>query len=180
MRLRSGLGARSGVSAVRRGFRLGGVTGSTGALVALRSVWSSTQAPPGCEDTAAPAVRALVVSMPAVFDSIPALRSMVTAVAIRQGAPVETVQSVSLVVSEAVANASRHAYPGTRGDVVVEVWALPRGLEIVIRDHGVGIQMDRLLPNRRRVGLALMASLSAGCRVEATPPGTTLRMRFTV
>jgi serine/threonine-protein kinase RsbW/stage II sporulation protein AB (anti-sigma F factor) len=92
---------------------------------------------------------------------------------------VELLEDIRLAVSEACANAVIHAYEGEASGLMdIDVHAADGDLEVVIRDHGIGMAPRADSPGLG-VGLPLMASL-AGSMELLSPPGggTEVRMRF--
>jgi anti-sigma regulatory factor (Ser/Thr protein kinase) len=85
---------------------------------------------------------------------------------------------IELAVTEAVSNAVRHGYRSLSGWVEVELGVDDHAVEVVVRDHGVG-----LLPHPEseglRVGLLMMRSLADRFELEGEAEvGTTVRMTF--
>ncbi len=84
-------------------------------------------------------------------------------------------------VGEACKNVMHHAYEGQRGDLELEVSSLPGALEVVVRDHGMGIRPlvgERTLPHTG-IGLPIIHSLTR--RITYTnldEGGTEVSMRF--
>jgi serine/threonine-protein kinase RsbW len=91
------------------------------------------------------------------------------------------INDVRTAVTEACNNVSLHAYEGSPGPLEVEVTCGRRALEVVVRDHGVGIKprIRNESENALGIGLAIIQSLSE--RVEFHDPpggGTEVRMQF--
>jgi two-component sensor histidine kinase len=77
------------------------------------------------------------------------------------------IDDVVLAANEAVSNVVRHAYPGVRGEVEVEVQPRPEGVTVVIRDEGRGFQTPTDNPGaglgtRLMEGAANAVSIGAG------------------
>jgi anti-sigma regulatory factor (Ser/Thr protein kinase) len=117
-------------------------------------------------------------SYPAVAGSVPLARHAVTAFAAAAGASDEQLDAVRVVVSEAVTNAVRHAYPGSSGPVEVSAAIASGELWLLVGDDGCGLRAD--LPSKGRgVGLALIALLSDGFTIaQRSSGGIELRIRF--
>jgi serine/threonine-protein kinase RsbW len=84
-----------------------------------------------------------------------------------------------LVVSEACSNVVRHAYPDDPGRFEVEACRCEDGLEIVVRDFGVGVR-PRFAPDpggSLRLGLGLISILSSHYEILGRDGGgTEIRM----
>ena len=84
-----------------------------------------------------------------------------------------------LAVTEAVTNATRHAYlDRDQGDVVVSIVSGERDHVVTVVDHGVGFDAPTIDPGAG-FGMKLMRATSAAC--EHTPTdggGTTVRLAF--
>ena len=100
----------------------------------------------------------------------------------------EEVNDVKTAVSEAVTNAIVHAYPDRLGRITMRLRLLEgNGLEIRIRDAGVGIQdvAQARTPlfttgneERSGMGFTIMESFMDSLKVRSTPgKGTTVTMR---
>lgn len=111
--------------------------------------------------------------------AIAEIRHDVAAVAERLNAGETALLRINLAVSEAVTNAVLHAYPdrSSAGDVHVRVTHAEGGLEVRIRDSGVGISRR---DDRRSggLGLGLMAHEAAHCEIKTGAEGTEVLLRF--
>jgi serine/threonine-protein kinase RsbW len=86
---------------------------------------------------------------------------------------------VELALSEAVANAVAHAYPEGEGEIEVVMQLHHDGVEVVVRDQGVG-SVARQVGGRGR-GFPLMRALSDRLEIRGVPgKGTTVRMNFPI
>jgi serine/threonine-protein kinase RsbW len=94
----------------------------------------------------------------------------------------DDLNDVSTAVTEACNNVVLHAYGGGEGPLEVEIYdASPETLEVVVRDHGVGIQ-----PRIRTaggvasgIGLPIIQALVRQLELSGTPDdGTEVRMEF--
>jgi serine/threonine-protein kinase RsbW len=122
----------------------------------------------------------LELVLPAVPDSIPAIRRAVADAAVERHADPAAVDSVRLAVTEAVTNVVRHAYGDKGGDIRVAVE--PRGdtLVVWVVDDGAGI-VDAPFRDEGGYGLTLMRALSRSCDVSsAAAGGTSIRMVFSL
>jgi serine/threonine-protein kinase RsbW len=94
--------------------------------------------------------------------------------------PVE-VTDVSTAVSEACNNVVVHAYSGEEGPLEVEVYGREHALEVVVRDHGIGIKPREADPEELvgGIGLPVIRALSEHADFSDLPSGgTEVRMRF--
>jgi anti-sigma regulatory factor (Ser/Thr protein kinase) len=91
----------------------------------------------------------------------------------------ECIPDVLLAVTEACANAARHAYPGGEGVVRIQAVDTDGSLSIVVRDYGTGIQRARARSVGMGLGLPLMGRLATSLEISTNPgSGTEVRMRF--
>jgi signal transduction histidine kinase len=139
-------------------------------------------------------VRTLAFELrPAILDEfglIEALRHLVTHYGERAGvrasftttpndarAPVEIETACFRIVQEALSNIARHAR--TR-HVEVALTAQDVALEVTVRDHGVGFNVERLRTGLGLTGMRERAELVGGSlEIESVPgAGTTVRARF--
>lgn len=95
---------------------------------------------------------------------------------------------IKTAVSEAVTNAVVHAYPNSLGVIMIRARILPEAvLELVVKDHGVGIQDVNQAKTplfttggseRSGMGFTIMESFMDSLRVKSVPgKGTTVTMR---
>lgn len=120
----------------------------------------------------------LGISLPAVPDSVTALRWMARDFACDRGADDGLAGDVMLAVSEAVTNAVKHAYPEV-GDGEVELLATAGGgkqLEVAVRDEGGGFRPGASAG--LGAGLMLMRECADAVEVDEGPGGVTVRMTF--
>lgn len=99
----------------------------------------------------------------------------------------ESVIELETIVSEAITNAVRFAYPNRDGNITVRCRALPeRVIEIMVRDKGVGIKnvnqaMQPLFttsPDFSGMGFTIMETFTYEMRVKSeVGKGTTIWMR---
>lgn len=94
--------------------------------------------------------------------------------------PVE-LTDVSTAVSEACNNVVVHAYSGDEGPLEVEVYGREHALEVVVRDHGIGIKPREADPEELvgGIGLPVIRALSDHADfIDLPGGGTEVRMRF--
>ncbi len=88
---------------------------------------------------------------------------------------------ISTAVSEACNNVVVHAYAGDEGPLEVEIYAAAEPLEVIVRDHGVGISPHERDPEEvlGGIGLPVIRALSdtASFR-DVEDGGTEVRMAF--
>lgn len=92
---------------------------------------------------------------------------------------------LNTAVTEACNNVVMHAYDGGDGPLEVDVYALPDGLTVVVRDRGGGIRPredeDALAREGSHAGMGIPVIQALSCRVEFAQPldgGTQVRMEF--
>jgi serine/threonine-protein kinase RsbW len=89
---------------------------------------------------------------------------------------------ISTAVSEACNNAVIHAYDGDEGTLEVEVYASSGAIEVVVRDHGDGMDATAGVEKEASAGIGLPVIHALAQRVELREPaggGTEVRMEFT-
>jgi anti-sigma regulatory factor (Ser/Thr protein kinase) len=120
----------------------------------------------------------LGISLPAVPDSVTALRWMARDFACDRGADDGLAGDVMLAVSEAVTNAVKHAYPAAGGGAVELLATVAGGkqLEVVVRDGGAGFRPGA--SEGLGAGLMLMRECADAVVVDDGPGGVTVRMTF--
>ena len=100
-------------------------------------------------------------------------RGMLSAAAAALGIDGTLIDDVNIAVSEACNNVVLHAYGNAVGQLVVELRVVDRGIEVGVRDRGVGIVDRAPSEGRLGVGLAMMEALADRARFIATPGGGT-------
>jgi anti-sigma regulatory factor (Ser/Thr protein kinase) len=88
-------------------------------------------------------------------------------------------EAVALTVTEAVANAVRHAYPGGGGEVRLAVSVDDEEVVVVVTDEGIGVR--GFTANRSAdagLGLGLIRALANRVRIEPSSDGTLVEMVF--
>lgn len=114
-------------------------------------------------------------------------RAAVAAFASQLDPTLGEIGDIKTAVSEAVTNAVVHAYPEKLGTVTMRVRILPdERLEIVVKDHGVGIaDVEKAKTplyttggeERSGMGFTIMESFMDTVKVKSTPgKGTTVTM----
>jgi anti-sigma regulatory factor (Ser/Thr protein kinase) len=93
----------------------------------------------------------------------------------------DELERVRLAVTEACANAVRHAYP--EGGGVLDVRVLVDAAEVVIevRDMGIGLRLHPPVPAKpgiTRLGLDLIHALADVVEIHDLGPGTSVKMTF--
>lgn len=117
---------------------------------------------------------------PAVAQCIGPLRRAVVQVAARAGARGRQLDDIALAVSEAVANAVRHAYPpGAPGTVTVDARVDDRVLEVLVCDEGSGMPAPSEQPGSG-LGLLIIARVTDSLELRDAAPGVELRMAFRI
>jgi serine/threonine-protein kinase RsbW len=124
----------------------------------------------------------LHLQLPAEPDSIGRARDAVAGRAHALGLDRPAVDDLRTAVSEACTNVVLHAYPDGTGErpLEVELRSKEDGLELCVRDHGVGIAAT---PGSRagglRMGLLIAGALASCFQLRSIrDQGTELRMRF--
>jgi serine/threonine-protein kinase RsbW len=94
--------------------------------------------------------------------------------------PPDLLDDLQMVASEACNNVVLHAYGDESGPLGVRVTATRAGVEVVVRDHGEGIEDDDFdSVNREGLGLLVIESLADSTDLVAVPGGgTEVRMQF--
>ena len=67
-------------------------------------------------------------------------RASVAAFCVQANPTLDVLTDIKTAVSEAVTNAVVHAYPKTKGDINIQIILYEEGVEISIRDYGIGIK----------------------------------------
>jgi anti-sigma regulatory factor (Ser/Thr protein kinase) len=113
---------------------------------------------------------------PAKPEYVPLMRHHVARVVAGLGVDEE---AVALTVTEAVANAVRHAYPGGDGEVRLAVSVDDEEVVVVVTDEGIGVR--GFTASRRAdagLGLGLIRALANRVRIEPGSDGTLVEMAF--
>ena len=127
----------------------------------------------------------IVLEVPAKPEFLLLARLAATGVGRSAGASEETIADLKLAVTEAVANAVRHAYPpDSPGRVSVELSADGDRLEIAVSDDGRGLGDAELTadgpsePGESGMGLSIIRAIADEVEVGAGPDGRGTRVRF--
>jgi serine/threonine-protein kinase RsbW len=79
-------------------------------------------------------------------DGLPLARQALRALGHSVGADFDALHDAELALTEACANAIRHAYPGEQGTIGVSIEARGSEIHAVVRDHGRGMPAERPAP----------------------------------
>jgi serine/threonine-protein kinase RsbW len=125
----------------------------------------------------------VVLEVPAKPEFLLLARLAATGVGRSAGASEETIADVKLAVTEAVANAVRHAYPADDpGRVWVELSADSGKLEIAVSDEGRGLgEADSRLRGEQGesgMGLSIIRAIADEIDIGAGADGRGTRVRF--
>ena len=126
----------------------------------------------------------VVLEVPAKPEFLLLARLAATSVGRSAGASEETIADLKLAVTEAVANAVKHAYPDDDpGRVTVELTAAEGRLEIAVSDQGRGLVGAELHADRDEhaesgMGLSIIRAIADEVDVGAGPDGRGTRVRF--
>jgi serine/threonine-protein kinase RsbW len=127
----------------------------------------------------------VVLEVPAKPEFLLLARLAATSVGRSAGASEETIADLKLAVTEAVANAVRHAYPKDEpGRVTVELLATADRLEIAVSDTGRGLEGADLAPpgedgpGESGMGLSIIRAIADEVGVGEGPDGRGTRVRF--
>ena len=125
----------------------------------------------------------VVLEVPAKPEFLLLARLAATGVGRSAGASEETIADLKLAVTEAVANAVRHAYPeDDPGRVWVELSADGGKIEIAVSDEGRGLGGADLKPAEQPgesgMGLSIIRAIADEVDVGAGRDGRGTRVRF--
>jgi serine/threonine-protein kinase RsbW len=126
----------------------------------------------------------VVLEVPAKPEFLLLARLAATSVGRSAGASEETIADLKLAVTEAVANAVRHAYPSdSPGRVTVELTATAGRLEIAVSDEGRGLGGADVstAPGplaESGMGLSIIRAIADELDVGAGPDGRGTRVHF--
>ena len=127
---------------------------------------------------ASPNVRLHISNRP---ENVSLVREMLTGVAESVDLDSNDLNDIRTAVTEACNNVVLHAYEGEEGPLEVEVYACTGAIEVVVRDHGVGIQPRIRREEETALGIGLHVIQALAQRVEfrdASGRGTDIRMEF--
>lgn len=91
--------------------------------------------------------------------------------------PEPSTGSIALAVSEAVANAARHAYPDGSGTIQVRGELSATRLEVTVSDTGNGFQPHAEAPGTG-LGMAIIVRLADDVKLHSDADGTEIRIGF--
>lgn len=123
----------------------------------------------------------VVLTVPARPESLALVRQAAAGVADAIELPAPAIADLKTVVTEACMNSIVHAYPEGEGPLTVSLRPADDGLEVVIRDYGVGFRPRPIDPEDQtlRLGLPLIATLTDEFEVRGGPErGTEVRLRI--
>jgi serine/threonine-protein kinase RsbW len=109
------------------------------------------------------------------------VREMLVGVAEAIQLDAASLDDLRTAVSEVCNNVVLHAYRGKEGPLEVEVYLCPATTEIVVRDHGIGLQPHTHTPEDTSIGLGLPIIGALARRVEfkdVAGGGSEVRMEF--
>lgn len=111
------------------------------------------------------------------------VREMLTGLAEAVALDSSDLYDIRTAVTEAANNVVLHAYEGEEGSLEVELRAGSDAIEVIVRDHGVGIRPRIRTPDEAAlgIGLPLIQALVHSVEFsEADGSGTEVRMEFLV
>jgi serine/threonine-protein kinase RsbW len=127
----------------------------------------------------------VVLEVPAKPEFLLLARLAATSVGRCAGASEETIADLKLAVTEAVANAVRHAYPpDDPGRVTVELTTTPGKLEVAVSDTGKGLAGAGPAPAgppgpaESGMGLSIIRAIADEVDLGEGPDGRGTRVRF--
>lgn len=113
---------------------------------------------------------------PATPEHVPLMRHRVRQVIAELGVDVD---AVALAVTEAVANAVRHAYPEGGGEVRLVVSGDADEVVVLVTDEGIGVRgFTASRGPGSGLGLGLIRALADRARIEPSSDGTLVEMVF--
>jgi serine/threonine-protein kinase RsbW len=127
----------------------------------------------------------VVLEVPAKAEFLLLARLAATSVGRTAGASEETIADLKLAITEAVANAIKHAYPpDDPGRVTVELRATTESLEIAVSDTGRGLGRADLTspgddgPGESGMGLSIIRAIAGEVEIGDGLDGRGTRVRF--
>ena len=122
----------------------------------------------------------LVLTLPAVVDSVARARRAVIEHLEGSGAGARVLEHVALAISEACTNVVLHAYRSPpAGDFEVEVLIRDALLHVWVSDRGVGLR-PRVDSPGMGIGLQVIGTLTEAVTITSEGTGTTLAMVFSL
>ncbi len=122
--------------------------------------------------------RAKRLRLPAIAASVREARTWAVAQAVALGLGAEAVESLRLAMSEAVANAVMHAYPGGDGAVHLSTAREEGVLRFLVEDDGCGRAAAVTATAGAGLGTSLMRALCDEFDVLDGTPGTRVMLGF--
>jgi serine/threonine-protein kinase RsbW len=123
----------------------------------------------------------VLLVMPARAEGVGVVRQALAGMADALDFEAAVLADMKMAVTEACTNVVVHAYDSAAGMLEVEMAAAEKGLTIVVRDHGSGIQ-PHVSPSETPalgLGLPLIAALSDAFELKGSAgSGTEVRMTF--
>jgi anti-sigma regulatory factor (Ser/Thr protein kinase) len=114
-------------------------------------------------------------------DNVLVVRQALTGVAENVGLDALESNDLNTAVTEACNNVVQHAYEGEEGPLEVEIYARAGEVEVVVRDHGVGIRPHAAEAEEAHsgIGLPVVHALTQSVGFSNLPGGgTEVRMQF--
>src|SRR5258708_28391707 len=99
-------------------------------------------------------------------DNVLLVRETLTGVAETIGLGGSELSEIRTAVTEACNNVVLHAYRGAEGPLEVEIEATPSSMDVVVRDHGVGIAHAVTSDREPGIGLPVIEALSHSVKFE--------------
>jgi anti-sigma regulatory factor (Ser/Thr protein kinase) len=107
-------------------------------------------------------------------ETLTLVRGMLAGVAELMAMDPELLDDLKTAVSEACNNVALHAYPDGTGSLTVLLISSPDGIEVIVRDQGLGISEQAAADDRvQGVGLQVIRALSTKAEFRARPDGGT-------
>jgi len=109
------------------------------------------------------------------------VREMLSGLAETVGVDGVELNDIRTAVTEACNNVVLHAYEGEEGPLQVELYLAPAAVEVVVRDHGMGIRPHIRSEEEEALGIGLSIIQALAPRVEfkdVSGGGTEVRMEF--
>lgn len=113
-------------------------------------------------------------------------RLALTGVARLAQADEEALADLRLAVTEAAANACRHAYADSQGDVTIQLTLSDdQQLEVIVEDDGPGFESESVAEWRAEelgedgMGLAIIRAIAEDVEIGPRESGSGTRLRFT-
>jgi serine/threonine-protein kinase RsbW len=122
----------------------------------------------------------VTLELPSIPENLTLVRGMLGGVAELLSMDAELLDDLKTAVSEAANNVVMHAYGGDPGPLSVQLYVSRDGLEVVVRDEGVGIAQLAPVDDRLQgVGVPVMQALAERADfVRGETGGTEVRMLF--